>query len=143
MITDKKILKEEALRRMNKLNLMQDVINLFSKEDKLYYSERQSGLMPAVLYWLDNKEEYVKMVKEFEERTGYVVYHVIKTNTSFGEILDFLFVSTYDDDWDYEIEKYGEHIRVMSMANNLTDEHMSDMGSIYVKPKMGGLERIA
>lgn len=143
MITNKKILKEEALRRMNKVNLTKDVINLFSKEDKLYYSERQSGLMPAVLYWLDNNEDYVKMVKDFEERTGYLVYHVIKTHTSFGVILDFLFVSTYDDDWEYEIEDAGEYTRVMSMANNLTDEHMSDMGSILVKPKMGGLERIA
>lgn len=134
--------KKEAIRRMKKLGLMDDVISLFSKEDRLYYSERQNKQYPAVLYWLDNDPEYEQMVKDFEEVTGYLVYHVILTRTGFGKILDFLFVSTYEDDWEYEIERCQDGFYVTSQANNLTDESLSDMGSIVVRPAIGGLERI-
>lgn len=134
--------KNEAIRRMKELGLMNDVISLFSKEDRLYYSERQNKMFPAVLYWLDNEPEYEQMVKDFEDRTGNLVYHVILTRTGFGKILDFLFVSQYEDDWEYELEDKGKEFYVTSMANNLTDEAMSDMGSIVVRPAIGGLERI-
>lgn len=134
--------KIEAIRRMKKLGLMDDVISMFSKEDRLYYSERLNKQYPAVLYWLDNEPEYEQMVKDFEEETGYLVYHVILTRTKFGKIIDFLFVSTYEDDWEYEIERCQDGFYVTSQANNLTDELLSDMGSIVVRPVIGGLERI-
>lgn len=137
-------LKKEAIKRLNKLKMSNEVVNAFVNEDKLYYSERMNMMFPATLYYLENEKKYVEMVKEFEKKTGYKVYHVIKTYTSFGEILDFLFVSTYKEDWKYELEdtKHNTFI-AMSMANNLTDESCSDMGSIEVRPVMGGLERIA
>lgn len=136
-------IKEEAKRRLKYLGVMEEVNSLFSKEDRIYYSERQNKMFPAVLYWLDNRPEYVKMVKEFEKRTGHKVYHCILTRTSFGLILDMLFVSKYEEDWEYEFEEYPDgSFRVMSMANNLDDDGLSDMGSIIVRPVMGGLERI-
>lgn len=139
---DKKIIKEEAIKRMKKLELMDDVISLFSKEDRLYYSERQNKQFPATLYWLDNNEEYTKLVKEFEKKTGYVVYHCILTRTSFGTILDMLFVSKYEEEWEYELEEVNGKYYAMSNARNLTDENLSDMGTIVIRPVMGGIERI-
>ncbi len=139
---DKKYLKEEAIKRMKKLGLMDDVISLFSNEDRLYYSERQNKQFPATLFYLDNKPEYKEMVRKFEEKTGYVVYHCILTNTRFGRILDMLFVSIYKEDWKYELEESRKGYISISMANNLDDEACSDMGSIEVRPVMGGLERI-
>lgn len=97
---------------------------------------------PATLFYLDNKKEYEQMKKDFEERTGHLVYHAILTRTFFGLILDFLFVSKYKDDWEYELEENNGNFYVMSMANNLSDENMSDMGSIIVRPIIGGIERI-
>lgn len=135
-------LNKEAIKRLNKLGLMKEVIDAF-KEGKIYYSERQNSQFPATLFYLENEPKYVEMVKKFEEENGYKVYHVIKTSTNFGEILDFLFVSTYEEDWEYEIEEYNGTFYVMSMANNLTDDSCSDMGTITVRPVMGGLERIA
>ena len=135
-------MKQEAIRRMLKLNLMDDVMKYFIDEDKLYYSERVNSQFPDLLYYLDNKPDYVEKVKEFEERTGYLVYHVIETITTFGKILDFLFVSKYEDDWEYELEDYDGKFIAMSMANNLSDENCSDMGSIYIRPAIGGIERI-
>ncbi len=53
-----------------------------------------------------------------------------------------LFISKYEEDWEYDYEKMDDFYRVMSMATNLSDEMLSDMGSILVRPSMGGLERI-
>ena len=142
MQMDRNKMKLEALKRMKKLNMIDDVVNLFNEENRLYYSERVNNQFPAVLYYLDNKEDYVQKVKDFEDQTGYMVYHVIETRTAFGKILDFLFVSKYEEDWGYELEDYDGKFIAMSMANNLSDPNCSDMGSIYIRPAIGGVERI-
>lgn len=53
-----------------------------------------------------------------------------------------LYVSNYEEEWEYEIENYDGKYLVFSNAHNLTDEFMSDMGTIAVRPAMGGLERV-
>lgn len=146
IIATKDEMKIEALKRIKKLGFIDDVYDLFKNHNGLYYSERQNRIFPATLYWLSNDENYVKIVKDFEDRTGHLVYHAILTNTTFGHILDLLFISKYKEDWTYDMEKYSydgdEGYRVMSMANNLDDEMLSDMGSIIIRPVMGGVERI-
>ena len=135
-------MKRLAIKRLKEMKLLGSVTSLFSKEDRLYYSERINKQYSAVLNILDENEELYKKVKEFEERTGHLVYHCILTQTTFGIILDMLFISKYEEDWGYDYEKMDDFYRVMSMATNLSDEMLSDMGSILVRPSMGGLERI-
>lgn len=135
-------MKKLAIKRLKEMKLLGSVTSLFSKEDRLYYSERINKQYSAVLNILDENEELYKKVKEFEERTGHLVYHCILTQTTFGTILDMLFISIYEEDWKYDYEKMGDFYSVMSMATNLSDEMLSDMGSILVRPSMGGLERI-
>jgi hypothetical protein len=135
-------MKKLAIKRLKEMKLLGSVTSLFSKEDRLYYSERINKQYSAVLNILDENEELYKKVKEFEERTGYLVYHCILTQTTFGTILDMLFISKYEENWEYDYEKMDDFYRVMSMATNLSDEMLSDMGSILVRPSMGGLERI-
>lgn len=135
-------MKKLAIKRLKEMKLLGSVTSLFSKEDRLYYSERINKQYSAVLNILDENEELYKKVKEFEERTGHLVYHCILTQTTFGKILDMLFISKYEEDWEYDYEKMDDFYRVMSMATNLSDEMLSDMDSILVRPSMGGLERI-
>lgn len=135
-------MKKLAIKRLKEMKLLGSVTSLFSKEDRLYYSERINKQYSAVLNILDENKELYKKVKEFEERTGHLVYHCILTQTTFGIIFDMLFISKYEEDWEYDYEKMDDFYRVMSMATNLTDEMLSDMGSILVRPSMGGLERI-
>lgn len=139
---DRTEMKNEALRRMKELGIMREVIEQFKKDNIVHYSERMNKQFNAVLYWLSNEKEYVDKVKEFENRTGSLVYHCILTHTEYGDILDMLHVSRYKEEWDYEIEKGSRGYRVFSNACNLTDEFMSDRGSIMVRPAMGGLERL-
>lgn len=137
---DRKELKEEALLRMKKLNLAKNVINDFRDKDVVYYSEYQNSLFPAVLYWVSNRDDLVMQIKNFEKRTGYLVYHAILTPTNFGILFSMLFVSEYKDEWEYERSDIDENI-VYAMVENLSDSNLSDMGSIGYKSVMGGLER--
>lgn len=139
--------KEEMKQRAERIlasfkNLHETVLEDFHKEDVLYYSERLNSRFPAALYWLHNESEYENLVKDFEKRTGNLVFHVILTHTLMGDLLDMLFVSKYKDDWPYEDEdrKYGVYV---SNCVNLSDMILSDMGSIQIKEAMGGLTRIS
>lgn len=137
--------KNEAIKRMKKLGLMKEVIDAFKKggENSLYYSERINKMMPAVLYWVDNEEMYVKAVKEFEEKYDALVYHCILTHTAdWGDLLDMLYVSNNEEEWKYDNEGLNDgYVYVNSV--NISEEMYSEIGAITVRPIMGGLERIA
>ena len=69
----KEKMKEEALKRMKKWDLHENIIREFKDEDKLNKSER--SFVPGILYYLNEEEE--NMIKEWEEEYGGLVYHVI------------------------------------------------------------------
>lgn len=140
---DKNTMKLEAIKRMTKLNLMEEVIQAFvgGGENSLYYSERQNKQFPAVLYWVDNEPKYQKIIKDFEEKYEGLVYHAILTHTSFGDLLDLLYVSKHEEEWEMDNEDLdGGYVMVYS--NNLDDDMCTEFGSIAIRPVMGGLERI-
>lgn len=88
-------IKQKAIERMELLQLHPDVINEFKNENKLNRSEYGKG----ILFWLTDEEQ--QLVDDFEkEHEGYVVYHIIKTETiDFGTVYDLLLVSIYEDEW--------------------------------------------
>ena len=136
--------KKEALKRMKNLGLMKEVIDAFERggENSLYYSERINKMMPAVLYWVDNEKIYVKLVKEFEEKYNALVYHCILTHTTdWGDLFDMLYVSKYRDEWDMDNAGINEGF-VFVNSVNISEGMCSELGSIKVRPVMGGLERI-
>ena len=66
-------IKEEAIERMKLLQLHQNVIDEFTRENKLNKSETRYG----ILYWLDEEEQ--KLVDEFQNQNeGTLVYHIKK-----------------------------------------------------------------
>ncbi len=137
--------KNEAIKRMKKLGLMKEVIDAFKKggENSLYYSERINKMMPAVLYWVDNKEMYAKAVKEFEEKYDALVYHCILTHTTdWGDLFDMLYVSKNESEWSYDNEGLKDGFVYVNSVN-ISDGMYSEIGTIKVRPVMGGLERIA
>ena len=133
--------KEEALKRMKMLQIMPQVIGDFKRSNKIYYSERQSALFAATLYWLDNQPEWVKMVKEFEKKNNAMVYHAQLTHMEFGDCLALFYVSEDDEIWEQDKEDIlnGE---IYSRVLVLDDEWNSDYGYIGVKPMYGGVARI-
>lgn len=136
--------KQEAVARMEKLQLSPNVIKDFVKTGRLYYSERLNRTFNAVLYWLDNNEEWTKRVQEFEEKNEVVVYHAQLTHFEFGDLLSLLFVGSEKDEWGYDRQDL-ENGQALAMVLNVdSDDDMYDeMGYIGIAPSMGGLTRTA
>lgn len=133
----------EAIKRMEKLDIMKSVIREFKNCGTIYYSERANSMFPAILYWLDNNKEWMAMARKFEEENGAMVYHAQLTHTKFGDMLSLLFVSKYEEEWKYEREDMDAGGYVQAMVFNLDDDNLSDFGTIQVEPSMGGIVRVA
>ncbi|MBR5355898.1 MAG: hypothetical protein IK121_03145 [Lachnospiraceae bacterium] len=139
----KEKMKKEAEARLSMLDLHPDVLNLFKKEGKLYYSERTP--LGGILYWLDNKPDWVKLVKDVEEEMDILVYTATHEYTSFGECLCLLYVSSDEDSWEYDREDLdvkGEKYP-MAFVLNLSEPAFSEFGSIGIIERGGGLIRTA
>lgn len=125
--------RKEALKRMKKLKLHKNVIDEFSKEDKLNVS-----VLNGMLYWLD--DDYKKIVNDFEKEYNAVVYHLIFTPTKFGRMLSLLYVSKHKSEWEIDIENLNENI-VFAYIKNLDDDYCSEFGYIGFRQNAGGLIR--
>ena len=127
-------MKTEALKRMRKLGLSPDVIERFRDKNLIVKSEGNGEVSS-----LSEKEE--KMVREWEEETGHLVFYVMHNDSDYGEMLSLLYVSKYEEDWDVEnglIENGGAFAYVM----NLDYEVSSEFGSVYFENVNGVLNRL-
>lgn len=126
--------KKEALERMSLLRLHPNVIKEFSNYNIISYSEN------STLYWL--KESDKKIVEDWQDKTGNLVYHAIYNSFFFGRCLTLLFVSRYEDEWKVEkddlISGYA-----MSYVINLDDPICSEYGSVGILLRNGGVVRIS
>ena len=127
--------RTEALKRMELLKLHENVIDDFKEINLLNQSEHG-----GILYWVEGEME--KKIREWEEKTGNLVYHVIHDYTEFGELLSLLYVSAYEDEWEMEradlVDGYP-----LAYVMNLTDDWCSEYGSIGIRPQWGGVVRTA
>ena len=132
---ERKEMKMEALERMQMLHLNEDAIKDFEENGKAWKSETGMG----ILYWLNEKEE--KMVKEFEESTGGLVYHLIHNKyEEIGECYSILYVSKDKDEWKldrYDLADYHPFVYV----KNIDDEYCSEFVQIGIRPVNSGLVR--
>lgn len=137
MNMSKEIKKEEAIKRMQALDLYNPYIKAFKDKDEIFMSEMTGGV-----YEFSANTELVNKVKEFEAENNALVYHVIRTVTQFGELYNFLYVSDYKEEWQQDnadiIDGYA-----LAYVWNKTDEWCSEFGSIGVRGKFGGIVRTA
>ncbi len=123
----------EAVDRMKMLQLHPNAIREF----------RDSGTLNAsyygALYFLTDGQK--ERVKKFEDESGGVVYHVIQNYTEIGEMLSFLYVSKYPEEWDMDRADLTDDEPVVYVAN-LTDENCSEYGHIGIRKLAGGVIRI-
>lgn len=117
--------KQEAIKRMKKLGIMEQPIKEFEEEGKINLSEG-----PGLLYWLND-----------EEQSNGLVYHVIKTQMNFGLMYSFLYVSEYIEEWKMDMEDLGDN-QTLAYVVNTTMPDCSEFGTIGIEPSIGGLKRI-
>lgn len=126
--------KQEAINRMKALGIFSETIKQF-KGGQVSYSEPPLGAN----YWLDEDQE--KIVKDFEEEHNALVYFVIRSYTEFGKLDALLYVSDYEEEWEMDMEDiYDEY--ALAYVYNYDDPYCSEIGSIAVRGRFGGLVRI-
>lgn len=128
--------KNEAIKRMEVLDIYSETIRQFEKEGLVSYSEPPLGTN----YWLT--EEQRKIVRDFEEEYNALVYFAIRSYTSFGTLDSFLFVSQYKDEWALDNNDIREGYAYAYVYNYDVPEY-SEIGLIGVQPRCGGLVRIS
>ena len=124
--------KQEALKRMKKLNFHPNVLSDFN-EGTINKSE-----LIGILYWLNDEE--IKAVREFEAENESVVYHVIHQVTNIGELYSFLYVKLDDEEWEMDNEGLKQR-EVLAYVWNKTTPEFSEFGYIGIRPQFGGLVR--
>lgn len=127
-------MKQEAIKRMNIIQLFPTIIKEFEKDNIVNLSDR------GYLYWLtDEQKEYVS---DFEQKNEVIVYHIIQSYTNLGEMLTFLFVSKDKDEWECDESDLKEGYP-FAYVKNLGDDNCSEFGSVGIEYRYGGLIRTA
>lgn len=129
--------KLEAIRRMGMLDLYKPYITAFDKRNEIFLSEMTGGV-----YEFSSDTELIAKIKEFEQEYNALVYHVIHTYTQFGELYNFLYVSDHNEEWICDHDDL-ENGYAYAYVWNKTDEWCSEIGSIGVRGKFGGIVRTA
>lgn len=130
---DRNTMKAEAIDRMNILGIREDAVDDFINHDEIYISKGNNLLKLT--------DEQKDIVKHFEDDYNNVVYHCVESTTMFGKMFNMLFVSEFDEEWEYD--RYGlPKGEVLAMVENITYPENSDMGTIGVVNVDGILTRI-
>lgn len=123
----------EAVNRMKLLGLHENAIQDFVNEGKLNLSDN------GFLFWLNESEQNI--VDQWQQETGNLVYHVVKTRTTFGLMYSFFYVSKYEEEWFMDNADLQEGYAVCYVYN-ADDELSSEYGSIGFEMKFGGIVRV-
>ena len=127
--------KKEAIKRLKKLRVYEEVIEQFEKEGLINMSEPPFG----ACYWPTDNE--LTMIREFEQEHNAVVYHVIRSFMEFGTCDCYLFVSDYEEEWEQEVE-YTKRGSAFVYVYNHDEPAFSEFGSVGIKlTPAGGLAR--
>lgn len=140
-LTLKEKQRNEAIKRLKALKVMGQVVDAFAKNGTVYYSERQNAIFDAILYFVSNKPEFVKIINDFEKETDALVYHAQLMRFHFGLCLSLLFVSNDETQWQQDnddLQNYGEQLVYVA---NLTDPLLSESSYIGIISKNGGVSR--
>lgn len=128
--------KQEAIKRMEVLDIYEPTIRKFEEEGLVSYSEPPLGTNYCLT------EEQRQIVRDFEEEYNALVYFVTKSYTEFGTLDSFLYVSDYEDEWVLDNNDLKNGYAYAYVYNYDVPEY-SEIGMIGVQPRLGGLVRIS
>lgn len=132
----REIKKQKAIELMQKLGIYKPYIQGFEKEDKVCFFECFGG------FWAYQEPELDRKIKEFEEQHDCLVYAVTHEYLEFGECYSFLYVSDYEEEWDYLLEELGPYkFTACAYVWNRDVEYCSEFGCIGVHCFGGGIRR--
>lgn len=129
--------KEQALKILKQLDIYRPYIKGFKDKGNVCWFENYAG------FWAYQDEELMAKIKKFEEEHNALVYAVSHDYTQFGECFALLYISQYEEDWDYTIQHIEQNkYYVASYVWNKTDDWCSEFGDIEIISAFGGIKRI-
>lgn len=130
--------KQEAIKRLKALEVMDEVLTAFVNDDIVYKSEYLNRVFPAALYHLDTTEQQI--VSDFEKECEALVYHIQKVSTDFGDLYSLFYVSSERSEWKADNDDLADGYAFVYVYNASYPE-LSEFGSISFEPAMGGVVR--
>lgn len=129
--------RRRAIYLMERLGISDRVIELYRKKGHipLYFNGmyiRRVELSPK----LRDK------ITSYEQRSGCMVYAVCKDYLYGCRFISLLFVSPYEEDWQWDITTHGNKHRVYAYVHNLDAEDLSESGSVLLESNDGRIKRI-
>ena len=129
--------KEQALKILKQLDIYRPYIKGFKDKGDVCWFENYAG------FWAYQDEELMAKIREFEQEHNALVYAVSHDYTSYGECFSLLYISQYEEDWDYTIQHIEQNkYYVASYVWNKTDDWCSEFGDIAIISAFGGIKRI-
>ena len=127
----------EAIRRMELLELSEEIKKDFVEREDIPLFARG---MEDALHLHKNQEN---RITAFEDSHNALVYAVIFTPTSLGDMESYLFVSDWEEEWEMDRQDILEGYP-MTWTENLTYPQCSEFGSIcFERTASGGIIRVS
>ncbi len=143
---------EEAVKRLNNLEIESSIVKEFESNDVVTMSE-----IMGLLFFANEDER--ELIAKLEERYDIKIYHGIMNNTEIGKMYSFLYVSESEEEWEADLQdtltplkmstvdfnksthKNREYYNVYALCG-IEGSGMFEFGSIGVAKRIGGLQRI-
>lgn len=127
--------KNEAVERMQLLRLDKNIIHNFQQNDLVWLSN-----FPECFEVTKDHDFVNHVIQKLKNQYDTLVYHIIFSSTDFGNLLSFLTVSPYPEEWEFEKEDIRSGI-VFSWVENISNPVFSEFGSISIESNHGILTR--
>lgn len=132
--------QRKAVEIMLALKMDEQYIQDFAQNGQVYLFDVDGKVIP-----IEEREEIAQRKTDIEGRGTCIIFAVTHETSSFGEMYDFLFVSSYIEDMEFMYSSYdssnGLHI-VYANVWNVTSEWSSESGRILIKSKNGKIQRL-
>lgn len=123
--------KEEAVSRMKRLGLPQEMVRQFEQDGYIGISESPVG----AFYWAEGED--LQHIRNFEADYNALVYVVIRSFTTIGKIDSYLYVSNYPEEWEYERKLLDKNTPSVYVYNHNAPE-CSELGEIGIRRSIEG-----
>ena len=128
-------MKSEAIARMRQLHLYPETIRQFERENLISESAPPFG----ACFWLNEAQR--ERVRELEARCNILIYHVIHSFTTIGEMESYLYVSDRPKEWEDDRAELKEGTAV-AYVYNCDEPLVAEFGYIGIRlTPAAGLER--
>lgn len=118
--------KTEAISRMKMLGLYPSIIREFG----LNFTVNRSDPPLGILYWVKDKE--LEELRAWETKHNALVYHVVRSYTTFGILDTYLYVSDDKEEWDVDRDDLEDGSALAYVVNHDMPD-CSEFGYVGVK----------